>query len=252
MSERARLLLSSALLVLAGCPEGHGNSPEGTLTTMSEDALRALSDEFEGPQLRTGWTVLNQTTFRLTLAEGALRMEPTQNVVWWKADRGPGVVQLLRGNFKATTRVHVRSVSDPSKPPGHDYQFGGLIARDPRSDEPAGKENYVFSVIGYRGSYLSAETKSTRDSQSEVAGPPWDSGSAELRICRLGSSVALYDRKLGSDTWHLAITYRRPDLPAELQVGPIAYALSNHPDVRADFEWVRFAPARSRSDCERD
>ncbi|HHH12010.1 MAG TPA: hypothetical protein ENK23_08070 [Sorangium sp.] len=126
--------------------------------------------------------------------------------------------------------------------------MGGLIARDPASDT-SGKENYVFNVVGYRNGYLSVETKTTRDNHSEVVGPKWNSGDAELRICRLNEHFLVLKRHLGDARWRLADRYRRRDMPASLQVGPIAYTYTDQQNLQVFYDGVAFAPVRTEQDC---
>lgn len=98
---------------------------------------------------------------------------------------------------------------------------------------------------------LSVETKTTRDGQSDYEGPPWPSGDADLRICRLGPTFRLYKRAIGDGAWTLGATYARDDLPAALQVGLNIYSIAPRPDLLATFDEVRFAPAAAEADCTR-
>ncbi|MCQ3942988.1 MAG: hypothetical protein DPW22_07200 [Alphaproteobacteria bacterium] len=137
------------------------------------------------------------------------------------------------------------------------YQFSGIIARDPSSDGMLSRESYVFSVVGWRGDYMSAETKTTIGGVSTVDGPPWPNGDADLRICRVGASFRLYDRpytgsRTATGAWNLAIQYDRPDLPRELQVGLIAYTYTDEFDLRAHFTHVSVEAVGSVDDCTRD
>ncbi len=233
--------LASALLpvFLPGCDR----PPELTPAETS-----GLDDDFDGATLSSSWSAHDGEHFRRELHEGQLVLTPTANTVWYKADAGPGLFKMVKGNFRVTTRVTARSAKKPSEPVGNDYQFAGLIARDPGSDA-SGEESYVFNVVGYRKSYLSIETKTTKDDESDVLGPEWDSGDAELRICRVNGNFLVLKRRLGDTEWTLGTTYERNDLPAELQVGPIAYTYTNRWDLRASFDWVRFAPVSTERDC---
>ena len=209
-------------------------------------------DDFSGPSLDAAWTVINGHTARITVAGGELSIEPTQNVVWYHEAAGPFVYKLVNGNFRVTTTARARKASDSTQFASHGYQFGGLMARSPASGEPGGQEDHVFNVVGYRGEHLSVETKTTKKGKSFVQGPPWPSGDAELRICRVNGQFYLYKRPLGEKPWELAIRYKRPDLPATLQVGPIAYSYTDAWDLRAKFESVLFASVSREEDCTSD
>jgi hypothetical protein len=214
--------------------------------------VSGFNDEFDGAKNASPWLQFKQQTFEQARSGGELRIIPNQHVVWWKADSGPMLYKRVKGNFRVSTRVRARSKKSPDRPPNSEYQFGGLIARSPGSDE-TGRENYVFSVVGYRGKYLSVETKTTRNDESEVEGPTWDSGDAELRICRINSTFVLLNRKIGSKEWKKAITYERRDLPPTLQVGPIAYSYAwKKVDLLARFEYVRYSPVTAMKDCFAD
>jgi len=214
--------------------------------------VTSFDDDFTGKELSPDWAVLNGASFDRRLDGGRLFMKPTKNTVWYKADQGSGLVKLVKGNFKVSSTVRAHKASDPDKPVDVGYQFGGLIARDPASDAADAKESYVFNVVGYRGDYLSVETKTTERDHSEVQGPAWPSADAELRICRLDGTFRVYKRPIGDKSWELGFTYERSDLPATLQVGPIAYAFTDKFDLDARFDEVKFAPVRTVDDCTTD
>jgi hypothetical protein len=239
----------------AGASEVDGGATNGTSTSGEPGSgLAALSDEFEGDVLDAAWVVVNGDRFERTLGGGELHLRPTKNTLWFNADAtGALLYKLVTGNFKVTTAVKARRASEPSKPVGPtDYQFGGIMARAPNST----KENYVFVVVGDRGPTIQTETKSTLDGESSVKGDDWPSGDAQLRLCRIGSMVHLYARPYEGGTWKIAAQwgppYDRQDLPATLQVGPIAYAWTDAPDLKASFDFVRFAPAATEADCTKD
>jgi len=202
-------------------------------------------DEFDGSQLDAAWSVLRPELVDIAVGDGELSITPNQYSVWFNDEAGSLIHKNVTGNFKATTLVRARRASNPSEPVGPWYQFGGLLALDPTTR----LHNYVFIVVGDRGEYLAVETKSTRDSDSDVQGPAWPSGDAELRLCRLGSQFLLYKRAVGERAWTEAVRYARPDLPNTLQVGPLAYAYTSRPDLRASFAWVSIAPAADEGDC---
>lgn len=209
-----------------------------------------VSDEFE-QRVHTAWSPMNLELVDAEVTEGQLVLIPNQFSVWFHADQGPAYLQEATGDFHVTTAVTARSASRPSDPVGTYFQFAGIMVRDPTSDTDS-PEDYVFSVVGFRGDYLSHETKNTVNDLSMVDGPPWPSGDAELRICRVGTSIRLFIREIGADVWTPAIEYERADFPETLQVGPIAYAYTDDVDLRASFDYVRFAPVERASDCTSD
>jgi hypothetical protein len=209
-----------------------------------------VSDEFD-EALDPSWSPRNIELVDVEVSDGQLVITPNQFSVWFHAEQGPAYFQDVSGDFRVTTAVRARRASSPDEPVQTHFQFAGLMVRDPTSDTDA-PENYVFSVVGYRGDYLSHETKSTVRDLSMVDGPPWPSGDAELRICRIGSDLKLFIRGIGESEWNLAIEYERRDFPDRVQVGPIAYAYTDDVDLRASFEFVRFETVESPSDCVAD
>lgn len=211
--------------------------------------VAGMSDSFDGSGMGEGWTLVGSEHFEYVVEGGELVMIPHTNNVWWMEDQGPGFLRPISGNFRMSTRVFARKASAPDEAVDDGYQFAGIIARDPASAAPDAKENYVFSVVGWRGDYMSAETKTTEDDVSIVAGPDWTTGDAELRICRVNAEFHLYNRPVGGSEWTHAITYTRRDLPETLHVGPIAYTYTNAWDMRARFDYVDLAPVSAVDDC---
>ena len=128
----------------------------------------------------------------------------------------------------------------------------GFSRKIPQSRKIPHITTNLFIVVGDRGGYLSVETKSTRNNSSDVSGPEWPSGDAELRLCRVGSKFHLYKRAIGASSWTEATSYDRPDLPETLNVGPFAYAYTKTPDLRASFARVSIEPVSSVEDCLAD
>jgi hypothetical protein len=209
--------------------------------------LAALSDDFSGGQLDPAWSVVNAGKMTVSVSGGALHLAPTASLLWFNASMGGLVHKQVTGDFMVTATVHPRKRSAPQDPPTETVNLGGLMARSPA----AGPENYVFVVVGVDVNDFSVETKTTVDGKSTYQGPTWAARDAELRICRVGADLRLLKRPPGSGPWMIAASYRRPDLPASLQVGPNVYAPSNSPDLDVSFDEVTFAPAGSLDDCAR-
>jgi len=199
--------------------------------------------------LSAEWLVYRPEVLAINVGNGALSLTLTQQALWFNNSRGPLVYKLVSGDFKVSARVRVRKASSPANPPSNPVHLGGLMVRNPAGEQPGGVENDAFIVTGYDENDLSVETKSTVNSVSTYVGPSWPSGDAELRLCRVGSTLRMYKRAISGGAFTLAQTYERPDLPATLQVGANVYSL-NAPDLVASFDEIVFAKAASQADCE--
>jgi hypothetical protein len=226
-------------------------APDATPEPKGPDAapLNPISDEFNGDRLDSSWNITRGELLDISVSGGELHLVAKEYSVWFNHEAGAALWKPVAGNFKATTSVKARKESDPNQFVGREYQFGGVIAYNPASDT---NHNYVFVVVGDRGGYLSVETKSTTNSTSDVSGPEWPSGDADLRLCRVGSKFYLYKREIGETSWTEAVSYDRPDLPETLNVGPFAYAYTSNPDLRASFAHVSIEPVSSVDDCSAD
>ena len=112
------------------------------------------------------------------------------------------------------------------------------MARNPTGTS----ENYVLGVVGYAEmNQLAVEHKTTTNSVSDYGESPFGAD-AELRLCRTGSIFAVYYRRPGDSTWTLSFAPNRPDLPATLQVGPVAYTGAASPDFVTIFDRIAFEP----------
>jgi hypothetical protein len=121
-----------------------------------------------------------------------------------------------------------------------------------RAPNPVTGEDYVFEVVGADADDLSIEAKSTDDGVSTYDGTPQaPGGTAELRVCRVGSDVR-YLYRLDDGPWVQHGTMGqvdRADLPATLQVGAIAYANQATADLRVSLDSIQLRPAVVTSDC---
>lgn len=178
-------------------------------------------------------------------AGASVAMTPLSESVWWKNQRGPMFYRYLQGDADITLAVRTRKRSDDTVPPDMEWQFGGVILRDPAGDAFMSRENYVFSVVGHRGRRLQLETKSTVEGHSQVDAWDWDSGDAELRIERRGNTFTMSARARSGDPWRQLTQYERADLPQLLQLGLIVYAHSEgrgRHDLRVHFDQLSVAP----------
>jgi len=201
----------------------------------------ALDDEFDDGL--DGWSVHNEDLATIAIENGKLVLEPTAWTVWLHESTATLVHKPVAGDFKVTAHVMARGLASPDAPPPAGYRFGGLMARAVGGDA----ENYVFIVLGTDDD-PSVETKTTVDSVSTWQGPPWPGAEGEVRICRVGDRFELWVREAGGG-WQLSNAFDRPDLPAEVEVGPIAYNNDATPDLRVSFEFVDFEPVTGLDDC---
>jgi hypothetical protein len=239
-----RFAIASA--VLFGCKgDGGGDGAEASSTAgddgaddASDDGLPAgpeLDDEFNDDL--ADWEIVNASTADVQVLSGSLVIEPHALSLWFNASAGVLVAKRIAGDFVVTAPVFTRSVSSPSDPPSPAFRLGGLMARAPNSAE----EDYVFIVFGADDADVSVETKSTDDAVSEYMGPPWPSGQGELRICREGARFTLLLRDSSASPWIQQAVFTREDLPNTLQVGALAYANADPPDLRVSYDAIRFA-----------
>jgi hypothetical protein len=230
----------------AGAP-GPEAGPDANLVVDAPGGLAALSDDFSSAQLAPSWQVVNAMKMTVSVSGGALHLLPTQSLLWFNASQGGLVYKTVTGDFTVTATVHPRKRSAPQSPPTETVNLGGLMARSPAP----GPENYVFVVVGVDVNDFSVETKTTIEGRSTYEGPSWAPTDAELRICRVGPELRLLKRAPGTTAWMMAASYRRPDLPSTLQVGPNVYSPTARPDLDVAFDEVVFAPASTLEDCGR-
>ena len=195
-----------------------------------------------------GWTIFNPASVAASADDGTLVLALTRRALWFQAQRGVLVWKPVDGDFRISATVEVARTTDPSAPldEGGTVRLGGLMAR-----ADGVRENYVFVVVGADANGLSVETKSTHDNDSRFEGPDWPATTADLRLCRSGSTFTMLKRPAGSgDPWAVAATIDRPDLPATLQVGPNLYT-DGPPDVTARYANVVLVglPAGARCDA---
>ncbi|WP_027482392.1 hypothetical protein [Deinococcus pimensis] len=217
-----------------------------------EDDLRALSDDFTDAkatarwlryEVEEGWPdqVVSQCVHE-PLGQLAWTLRPS---VWYAPLRGPLMYRWVDGDFTVSTRVRVQDQHGVF--PARFGSLAGLMLRAPTSATPATwhrtLDNYVVHAAGVAsgppGTNPAIEITTTRDGHS---GLEWYAGHAdwvELRLARVGSTVALLHRFEGA-AWTLtqlnavarwgSWDYQgngllvRPDLPRRVQVGITAMA----------------------------
>ena len=226
-----------------------------TGAALPSNDLLIYDDDFTDGRIGDGWTLFNESLFEVAEANGRLHIIPQQKVTWYKAKNGPFIYTLIEGDFTLTARVLTRQTDQPEQFPNDQdrrYEYAGIMMRNPASDS-SGLENYLFAVVGFHRRNLAVETKSTTNDVSEmVQDKAWQSGDAELRICRVGQDFYLFKRHLGDSEWTLQQSFERPDIGETVQAGLISYAQNESPDLDAAFEYVSFQRISHPADCIAD
>lgn len=205
---------------------------------------------------------------------GWLRLIPHTST-WYAEWRGELMFKTVTGDFVITTDVEPRDRAGLGAPNAL-YSLAGIMVRAPLAQRSPlewqpGLQNYVFLSLGAAntpGGYQ-FEVKTTTASASVLEIEP-GVARAEIRVARVGPHLLMLRRAAGG-VWRVHRRYFRPDLPATLQAGLTVYTdwplcesvgfawqnthvLTNgapapgggilagaHPDLRADFDFVRYA-----------
>jgi len=121
------------------------------------------------------------------------------------------------------------------------YRFGGNLLRDPASTPADHDFCHVAQGAGDAGTPVAAEDKNTIDSTSDFVLHGVPSTTGDLRRTRSNDVVSMWHRVDETQPWVLLRQLLRPDLLQTLLVGLMVYSAPVSPDVRARFEWGRFA-----------
>jgi hypothetical protein len=237
----------------------------------ADDDLVQLSDEFDDPSTLANWRRVyrdEQTradqlqTFDIgRTRRGWMTLVPHTST-WYQDYRGVLVYKPVEGDFVVTT--HVRATNRAGNgPPRSSFSLAGIMVRTPREITPQswepGGENYIFLSLGAarEAGRFAFEVKTTQDSRSSLEILETAQPEALIQVARLGSDFVLL-RKVGDGPWSVHRRYRRPDMPARLQVGFTVYTDYNSasrvpplqqntqvirggtPDLRASFDYLRF------------
>lgn len=258
MKNHARLAVF--LLGLAGLAGACASSSPGAHPAPSGPPARGddplLSDEFNDPATLSRWSNLedlegsSHSYSVLDIAgttPGRLTIVPDRSV-WYNDSTATFLFKMVSGDFVAQTSVNTRSVSDPTRPPSAQFNSAGFVVRDPASR--GGAQNWLMYDVGFQDTQVGTEGKTTVNSQSNyelISG----ARSGLLAICRIGQTIHMFRKLDGEANWSETEHYERPDLPSALQVGLIANGYSG-PDLRAEFDYVRFSVPQSVADCTRE
>ncbi|MCA8950651.1 MAG: DUF1349 domain-containing protein [Planctomycetes bacterium] len=217
--------------------------PKTNAAATTLEPLAFFDDEFAGTALAAQWTVLHPQLAAIQVGGGTLDIVPSAAQLpnmWFQHGEGPLVWRLVHGDFTATARLTVDDPASPGNPPPPGYRLAGLMARAPGST--AADQDYVHVALGSATAAqpIVAEDKSTTDSVSDWRAWPVAANSGEIRIVRSGRWFSLEYRVDAQQSWAVLRAHDRPDLPATLQVGLMAYSNTAPPQLRGRFDWIRF------------
>jgi|GEM_PF-3710086 len=201
---------------------------------------QAYAENFTDITKDSAWVWFQPQLIDWTVKNNRLELVTNQESVWWQNNKGAMLYRPIKGNFEVSVDLRARKASDVSVFTDTAFQFGGIILRDPAGERLFTSENYVFNVIGNRGSNgLQVESKSTHNGHSSVQGTDWPSGDVSLKIKRDGAHFILYAKPIEEVSWQQVQEYQRPDLPDGLQLGMIVYSYSKGKgihDLNVSFE----------------
>lgn len=214
-----------------------------------------LSDELNSAATLSSWTAVSIENSAIDIGARApghlsLSFEPSTPMysAWYQDLHGAFLHRLVSGDFRVVTAVTVSSLANPEQGPSRQYTSAGLMVRDPAS--APGSENWVVMNLGFQQDSLATESKNTDDSVSVLQLRPTEGvRAAELAICRVGSTVRVFRRLLGSQSWEQDNSYERADLPSTVQVGLMANAWETPADLLAEFDYIRFDRPGDLQDC---
>ncbi|MEL7006306.1 MAG: hypothetical protein AAFN93_26805 [Bacteroidota bacterium] len=161
---------------------------------------------------------------------------------WYEDVYGGLLSKEIEGDFQITANVKVTGANADT--PDQSFSLGGLMARasnhfDAKSWKE-GQENWLFITTGTadRPGNQQFEVKTTFNSISTLRTYPAKTKWVQLRMVRLRELFTLLYKYEGGD-WQLLDQWVRPDMPATLEVGLIAYTdWDNTGPLYPDFETI--------------
>lgn len=198
------------------------------------NALAGLDDNFQENFVSPRWTMRKPAaTQGATVWGGFLRLPilgggtGANRSFWFDNDDGILLYQSVTGDFDAQAYCEARNAADTAAAPVTNFQIVGLACHDPA--EAPGTYNYVHVGLGSNGTAsLQVEFKTTNNSVSTFTYTPLVSGSAWIRLVRIGQVFTTYWRTSTSNPWTLRDSVDRsaigPAMPNTLQLGLMTYA----------------------------
>lgn len=230
--------------VLASAPVTTTTSTSTTTsTTQTTTTTLSLDDDFNGVALDPSWSILNPGLATISVSGGELHITPTAGGapdLWFEDGEGVHVYKEVVGDFDVRTVISTEDAGSPGTDPPTAYQLGGILARDPASTSGDRNTVHVALGTGSAGQGVSYEYKSTDGSVSDWMTTPTASRSGELRLTRVGTTVTMYWRANAVDAWTSINSFIRADLPATLEIGPMAYSATDPAGIRANFDSIIF------------
>lgn len=219
--------VGARLLVQAATSAGEVTGP--AWVEVVDDALAALSSEFDDPADLAGWRLLSDEEGHgarhdvIEVVGGALRVVPNawddptlgdggQGPGWFQDRKGPLLFRELDGDFAVRARVTATTTAGGA--PQSAFSSAGLLVRGVDSFDPArapdlGDERWIMYNLGFQDGRLATELKTTFPdgpdadalSQSSLFLDPVPVVSGEVVLCRVGDAVRAWRRIDGDFDW---------------------------------------------------
>lgn len=213
----------------------------------SIDPLDALDDDFSSDSLGT-WSTHNPAAAPATISNGQLVLQPGPNTAWFNTAQAAQYYRTVDGDFSVVADVTVASLAGGTPTPN--WRLAGLMMRN----ATAPSSNTFHGALGTVGAWMTTnvvyEYQNTVNGASQYGYLPSAVGtSAQVRLCRVGSTVRTMFRADVSSPWILGDERVRADFGTSLAVGPVAFQLMTPADLRATFDNINFTTIDSLDDC---
>jgi Big-like domain-containing protein/carbohydrate binding protein with CBM5/12 domain len=206
--------------------------------------LESMTDRFDGTALDPSWNVFGAWFLEaLTVGGGVLRMDPRPEPtnLWFNSGRGTLVYKRINGaNVRVTARMRARRRSDPQVGPSGRMNFGGLLLAKADAEGSPSSTNVLLGLGGNLG-FMGLVAQSTTGAATTSQQLPFLPAEAEVRLCRVGTSIETLYRPPGAASWSLLSAADRPDLVGELHVGIFTENLDGD-DFRFEVDEIAFEP----------
>ncbi len=234
-------------------------------TGIPDGVIPGLSDEFDDAATLPDWTRRHEaegteagySTLDIdTSTAGHLTFVPTTGG-WFGDFIGALLFKEVSGNFMVETSVAAVNQDGSGGPPTMGYNSAGVLVRDPAS--VPGAQNWVVHNVGFQDTIIATEGKTTTNSAS-ILELIEGSNSGRLRICRIGEALIL-TRRLDDEASFTETHRFTRSFPDTVQVGLTvngwnstgsAPNFDREPDLRAEFDYIRFWEIDTEAECLAD